>query len=64
MMLVVKLDKSEYCGGDPGTVVAIVESVAEYHAMITDRDGAFDRHFRLWEGTAKIGERVRAKELP
>lgn len=57
MSIVVKLDNPEY-PGNGGTVVAVVETVAEYLAIIRDRDGAHDRRYRLWSGTGNVGDRV------
>lgn len=56
-MLIVKLDNA-HIGAGPGTVVAHVDSVREYLALTTDRDGARDQRLRLWTGDQPIGARV------
>lgn len=60
--VVVKLDDPRY-GAGPGTVVAIVDTVDEYLALITDRDGAHDPRMRLWLGTFQVGDRVKKQTL-
>lgn len=41
--------------GNGGVVVDHPASVEEYLASVTDRDGARDKRFRLWQGDAAIG---------
>jgi hypothetical protein len=59
-LVVVKLDNADRAA-DGGRVVACVATVAEYFRLVTDRDGAIDRSFRLWQGfpSVKVGDLVR-----
>jgi len=57
-LLKVLLDDPKY-PGNGGVVVAHPQSVEEYNASITDRDGARDRRYRLWQGHCPIGLRCR-----
>lgn len=58
MLLVIKLDNVRRPAMG-GTVVAHVATVGEFLAKITDRDGARNGAYRLWQGDAPIGSRVR-----
>lgn len=60
-MLVIELDDSRF-GAGPGTIIAHVATVAEYNALILDRDGARNPKLRLWEGNTPIGTRVVMKQ--
>lgn len=60
-LIAVRLDDPRF-GSGPAVVVAHLTSVAEYNALITDRDGARDPAMRLWQirnGVAPVGSRVR-----
>lgn len=62
-LVAVRLDNPMF-GSGPATVVAHPQSVDEYNAMITDRDGARDPRMRLWRvgrGSSPIGSRVVTK---
>ena len=34
----------------------------EYHDDVTDRDGAVNPRYRLWDGDAAVGDRVKMKQ--
>ena len=67
-LIAVRLDNSRI-GGGPGTVVAVYDdspaAVAEFHKLITDRDGARDPRMRLWRTSdeAPVGARFSLTEL-
>lgn len=61
MLLKVLLDNPDY-PGNGGLVVAHPLDVGTYLASISDRDGARDRRYRLWEGDVQIGQRGSLKE--
>ena len=44
------------------TVVAHPPDVRTYLASITDRDGARDHRYRLWEGEVQVGQRGSLRE--
>lgn len=58
-LLIVQLDDARY-GAGPGTVVGFAEDSRDYIRQIQDRDGAIPPRMRLWQGTASVGDRVRA----
>ncbi len=64
-LIAVRLDNPHF-GAGPATVVAHPANVAEYRALITDRDGAYDERMRLWMtlDDVPIGTRVMASLLP
>jgi hypothetical protein len=63
MLLKVLLDNPDY-PGNGGVVVEHPLDVRTYLSSITDRDGARDRRYRLWEGNAQVGQRCSLGEVP
>ena len=61
MLLKVLLDSPGY-PGNGGMVVAHPPDVRTYLASITDRDGARDHRYRLWEGGVQVGQRCNLRE--